>query len=111
MYPNTITEKACKFLAYCGWALRGRIREENSQGGNIVHGATDRAGKLTLVCRRYCGEVIISSPLDPAWENNPPPKEHQLYRVSFSKLAWSIGPHVVCCRGQAKIVTTSIFTF
>ena len=46
VYPNTTTEKACKFLASGSRALRGRIRAENSQGGHIVKGATERADKL-----------------------------------------------------------------
>ena len=47
VYPNTITEKAYKTLGYGGPALGGRIQAENSQGGNIVQGATERAGTLT----------------------------------------------------------------
>ena len=42
VYPNTIREKACKSMA-----LRGRIKAKNIQGGHIVKGVTERAGKLT----------------------------------------------------------------
>ena len=42
LYPNTITDKACKSLAYGGRALRGRIQEDISQGGHIVQGAIER---------------------------------------------------------------------
>ena len=40
VYPNTITDKAYKPVAYGGQALGGRIRAENSQGGNIVQVVT-----------------------------------------------------------------------
>ena len=43
VYTNTITEKACKSLAYSRRALGGRIRADNSQGGHIVQGVTERA--------------------------------------------------------------------
>ena len=36
VYSNTTKEKAYKFLACGSWALRGRIRAKNSQGGHIV---------------------------------------------------------------------------
>ena len=46
VYSNTTKEKAYKFLACGSWALRGRIRAKNSQGGHIVMGAIERADKL-----------------------------------------------------------------
>ena len=105
VYPNTITEKEFKSLDYGGWAIGGRIWAENIQGGHIVQGATDRSGMLTSVCRSPCGGVIWGAPLDLAWENNPPPIEPQLYRVSFSKLACYIGLPVRFCRVRAKKCT------
>ena len=46
VYSNTTKEKAYTFLACGSWALRGRIRAENSQGGHIVKGETERSDKL-----------------------------------------------------------------
>ena len=39
VYPNRITSKAYKSLAYGGRSLGGRIQEDNIQGGHIVQGA------------------------------------------------------------------------
>ena len=46
VYHNTIIEKTCKSLACGGRALRGLIRAENSQGGQIAQGATEISGTL-----------------------------------------------------------------
>ena len=92
-------------MAYGGQALGGRIRAENIQVWNIVQGVTERAGTLTLVRRRTGSGVIVSAPLDPAWENNPTTAEPHIYRVSFSKLDWSIGTPVGCYRVWVKNCT------
>ena len=105
VYPNTITDKACKSLVNGRRALGGRIREGNSQGGHIVQGVTERAVTMNSVRIRPGGGGIGGSPLDLSWKNNPSPSEPQLYRVYLSKLACSIGPPVGCCRGRAKKCT------
>ena len=46
VYYNRTKEKVYKLLASGSRALRGRIRAENSQGGHILKGATERADKL-----------------------------------------------------------------
>ena len=46
VYSNTTKEKSYILLACGSWALRGRIRVKNSQGGHIVKGAIERSDKL-----------------------------------------------------------------
>ena len=55
--------------------------------------------------RRTCGGFIGGATLDPAWENNPTPAEPHIYRVSFSKLDWSIGTPVGFYRGRVNFFT------
>ena len=47
VYSNAIIEKEWKPLAYGGRALGGRIQVGNSQGRNILQGATEIAGTMT----------------------------------------------------------------
>ena len=42
---------------------------------------------------------------DIQWEANPPPLDPRLYRVSFTKAAWSVGCPVEFCKGWAMTRT------
>ena len=65
----------------------------------------ERSGMLTWVCRRPGVGFIDIAPLEPTWDNNPPPAEPRLYRVSFSKAAWFIGSPVESWTGRRNNLT------